>query len=156
MLLWGAAMHAREALRLAIAGGARNLGRDDIGKIAPGFAADFVGWRTDTIGFSGAGKDPVAGLLYCTPSIGFVDLSVINGEIIVRDGELQTLDLKVRVRVSSGFARNMHADLTLFVLPCCCHLKSGFKACGPLPCKSQFELNCNLQQQVDIWWHIQQ
>ncbi len=108
-------MDAREALQLAIAGGARNLGRDDIGKIAPGFAADFVGWRTDTIGFSGAGKDPVAGLLYCTPSIGFVDLSVINGEVIVRDGELQTLDLKVRVRVSSGFARNMPADLTLFL-----------------------------------------
>ncbi len=88
-------MEAREALRVAIEGGARNLGRDDIGQIAPGFAADFVAWRTDSIGFAGASKDPVAGLLYCTPSIGFVDFSVINGDVIVRDGQLQTLDLKV-------------------------------------------------------------
>lgn len=80
---------------MGIRGGARNLGRDDIGQIAPGFAADFVAWRTDSIGFAGAGKDPVAGLLYCTPSIGSVDLSVINGDVVVRDGELLTLDLKV-------------------------------------------------------------
>ncbi len=88
-------MEAREALRMGIGGGARNLGRDEIGQIAPGFAADFVAWRTDSIGFAGAGKDPVAGLLYCTPSIGSVDLSVINGDVVVRDGELLTLDLKV-------------------------------------------------------------
>ena len=88
-------MEAREALSVGIGGGARNLGRDDIGQIAPGFAADFVAWRTDSVGFAGAGKDPVTGLLYCTPSIGFVDLSVINGEVIVRDGELLSLDLKV-------------------------------------------------------------
>ena len=29
------------------------------------------------------------------PSVGFVDLSVINGDIIVKDGVLQTLDLQV-------------------------------------------------------------
>ena len=91
-------MEGREALQVAIKGGARNLGRDDIGEIAPGFAADFVAWRTDAMGFAGAGKDPVAALLLCTPSIGVVDLSVINGRIIVRDGVLTTLDLPVRTR----------------------------------------------------------
>jgi hypothetical protein len=39
--------------------------------------------------------DTVAGLVLMTPSLGFVDLSVINGEVIVRDGKLLTLDLQV-------------------------------------------------------------
>ena len=38
----------------------------------------------------------MAALINCTASIGFVDLSIINGRIIVRDGVLQTVDLKVR------------------------------------------------------------
>ena len=90
-----AGMEGREALDLAIKGGARNLGRDDIGEIAPGFAADFVAWDTGAIGFAGAGKDLIAALVLCTPTIGFVDLSVINGRIVVQDGKLTTLDVKV-------------------------------------------------------------
>ena len=41
-------------------------------------------------------RDPVAALVLCTPSIGFVDLSVINGEVIVRDGKFTTIELQVR------------------------------------------------------------
>ena len=47
-------------------------------------------------GFAGGRKDPIGGLVLCGPSLGWVDLSVINGEIIVRDGNLLTLDVQAR------------------------------------------------------------
>ena len=74
------------------------LGRDDIGRLAPGMAADFVAWRTDGVSFSGAQHDLVAALLFCTPGLAPVDLSVINGEIIVRDGHILTCDMKVSMQ----------------------------------------------------------
>ena len=37
----------------------------------------------------------MAALMFCTPGIGSVDLSVINGHIVVQDGQLLTLNLQV-------------------------------------------------------------
>lgn len=89
-----AGLKAKEALDLALKGGAVNLGRDDIGRIAPGMAADIVAWRTDTIQFAGCQHDLVAGLVFSPPSQP-VDLSVINGDVVVKGGQLLTADLKV-------------------------------------------------------------
>ncbi|MFY0104415.1 hypothetical protein ABTP95_21760, partial [Acinetobacter baumannii] len=43
------------------------------------------------IGMAGALHDPVAALVFCNP--GPVALSVINGRVVVRDGQLGTIDL---------------------------------------------------------------
>jgi len=45
------------------------------------------------VAFAGGLADPVASLILCTP--GYVDLSVVNGEAVVKDGKLTTLDLDV-------------------------------------------------------------
>ena len=88
-------MSAREVLRMATRGGARVLGRDDIGVLAPGMAADFVGFAIDELGTAGARHDPLGALLFCHPPR--VLTNVINGQIRVRDGELQGLDLRALI-----------------------------------------------------------
>ena len=61
-------MTAREVLRLATRGGAAVLGRDDIGILAPGMAADFAGVRLDSLALAGgAVHDPLASLVFCRP-----------------------------------------------------------------------------------------
>ena len=85
------AMSAREALEIATLGGAKVLNRDDIGALAPGMAADIVTVALDQIGFTGAQHDPLAALLFC--QVPRVRHSIVNGRVVVRDGELVTLDL---------------------------------------------------------------
>ena len=85
------AMSAREALEIATLGGARVLGRDDIGALVPGMAADLVAFDLNTVGLAGALADPVAALVFCAPQA--VQWSVIHGRVVVRAGRLTTLDL---------------------------------------------------------------
>jgi cytosine/adenosine deaminase-related metal-dependent hydrolase len=86
-----AALTAREVLEIATLGGARVLGRDDIGALAPGMAADIVGIPLDEVGLAGAHHDPLAALLFC--HVPRVEWSVVNGKVVVRDGQLATLEL---------------------------------------------------------------
>ena len=99
------AMGAREVLEIATLGGAKVLGRNDIGALAPGMAADFVAFDLDRIGLAGALHDPVAALVFCAP--GEVALSVINGRVIVRDGRFATLDLPVLIERHNRLARQL-------------------------------------------------
>lgn len=85
-----AALDARGALELATLGGARVLGRQDIGALVPGMAADIAVFPVDGIGLAGH-HDPVAALLFCTPPP--ARHVVVQGRLCVRDGRLPGLDL---------------------------------------------------------------
>ncbi|NSX03482.1 8-oxoguanine deaminase [Cupriavidus gilardii] len=100
-----AAMGAREALEIATLGGAKVLNRDDIGALAPGMSADFVAFDMSAVGYAGAGHDPVAALVFCTP--GTVSTSVINGRVVVRDGVLQSADLPTVLAEHRRMAREL-------------------------------------------------
>ncbi len=85
-------MTARDALRLATRGGAQVLGRTDIGYLAPGMCADLAVFDLNTVAFAGgAVHDPVASLLLCaSPQAAY---TVVNGRVVVRQGQLATLEL---------------------------------------------------------------
>lgn len=85
------AMTARQALEVATLGGAKVLNRDDIGALKPGMSADIVMFDVRQIGFAGALHDPVAALVFCTPPT--VACSIINGRVVIRDGQITTIDL---------------------------------------------------------------
>jgi len=102
------AMSARSALRMATRGGAAVLGRDDIGALAPGMAADLIGIRTDTLAMAGAAvHDPVAALVFTASAS--VDLSIINGRLRIVDGALIDLDLSTLVARHNRIARALVA-----------------------------------------------
>jgi cytosine/adenosine deaminase-related metal-dependent hydrolase len=96
---------AREALELATVGGTRVLRRDDIGVLSTGKAADFVAFRLDDLSHAGGLADPVASLLTCAPAQ--VWLSVINGQVIVEDGQFLPFELKPVIETHNGLSREM-------------------------------------------------
>lgn len=103
-LIHGAsAMSIMDALRLATVGGAACLGREDIGTLAPGKAADIAIFSLEDLGYSGAG-DPLAALLLCQPTR--VDTLLINGRIVVEGGRLTTLDIQPIVEQHRRKARS--------------------------------------------------
>src|ERR1700681_2421689 len=83
------ALDARGAWRLATAGGAACLGRDDCGTLEPGKCADVAFFRIDDLGHAGI-EDPLAALALAPPSR--AEAVVVNGKVVVRDGRLITGD----------------------------------------------------------------
>jgi cytosine/adenosine deaminase-related metal-dependent hydrolase len=89
------AMSPTQALELATLGSAQVLGRDDIGVLAPGKAADLIAVKLDRLSFAGGLHDPVAALVLC--DAGDVDLSIVNGRVRVQDGQLVGVDVPALV-----------------------------------------------------------
>ena len=86
-------MTPRDALRLATRGGAEVLGRThEIGQLSPGYCADIAMFRTDTLSMAGAAvHDPIGALLLCAS--GNADFTLVNGRVVVRQGEIATVDM---------------------------------------------------------------
>ena len=90
---------------MATRGGAAVLGRDDIGYLAPGMSADFIAINLNQINYSGATTDPVAAIVFCQPSN--VDWSIINGRVVVEQGQLTTIDLGPHLEIHNAISKAM-------------------------------------------------
>jgi len=101
-----AEMTARNMLEVATRGGARVLGRSDIGHLAPGMAADLALFDLRSLGFAGgAVHDPVGALLLCAPAQ--TAYTIVNGRVVVRQGQLATLALGPLIERHNRLARQL-------------------------------------------------
>jgi hypothetical protein len=68
-------------------------------------SADLAAYRIDTPAFAGAQHDVVAALVLCAAQQ--VDLSMINGRVVVKDGTLQTVDLPVLIEKHNAISSRL-------------------------------------------------
>jgi 8-oxoguanine deaminase len=100
-------MTARQALEIGTRGGAAVLGRTDLGSLEVGKCADFIAIRLDRLEYAGALHDPVSAVLFCAPVR--VDYTVVGGKLIVKEGQLATIDLPVLIEKHNQAARRLVA-----------------------------------------------
>ena len=85
----GAQMAARTALELATLGGAKVLGRADIGSLESGKCADFFTLDLGRLEFAGALHDPVAAALLCAPAP--AHHTFVHGRAVIWEGHCTCL-----------------------------------------------------------------
>jgi cytosine/adenosine deaminase-related metal-dependent hydrolase len=99
----GEQMSARQALELATVGGARVLGRDDIGRLVPGMAADLIAFDLNRVEYAGAIHDPLAAVVMCSPVT--VDHSWVGGRRVIENGQMLGVEVSELVGEHNRLAR---------------------------------------------------
>jgi len=91
-LIYGiSGISAEEVLSMATNGGRDVLNQPEIGSIEEGKAADMFLINTKRLGLAGGLSDSVSALVTSGDSQ-IVDITIVNGKIVVRDGRLVTID----------------------------------------------------------------
>lgn len=83
-------LSAYQVLRMATRGGAEVLGRDDIGVLEKSKAADIAVFDLKDIAYAGC-HDPLVALVTCG-NTSVTKLTMVNGKIAARNGELMTIN----------------------------------------------------------------
>jgi cytosine/adenosine deaminase-related metal-dependent hydrolase len=95
-----------DVLWMATRDGAAILGRADLGRLEPGCAADLVLVDLRQVGYAGGLHDPLGTLLMAGDS-SVVDTTIVNGEVVVRDGALTRARLAPIIRAANDAAAAM-------------------------------------------------
>lgn len=93
-----------DILKIATVGGARLLGRTDIGSLEEGKAGDLFLIRKDRLELVGADLDPKS-MLGSVGLKGAVDYTVAAGKVAVREGRLTGIDEEAEARKSGALVR---------------------------------------------------
>jgi len=103
-----AALSPSGAFGLGNQGGARVLGRDDVGTIEVGKRADLALYRVDDLGRAGI-ADPLVAIALAPPAR--AEAVVVDGRVVVREGRLLTADedeLAREIRAASDRLQEVH------------------------------------------------
>ncbi len=87
-----------DVLKIATNGSAKVLGREDIGSLETGKAGDLFLIRRNRLELVGADLD-VKSMLGTVGIKGAVDYTVVNGKVVVKNGELVGIDEEKEIRV---------------------------------------------------------
>lgn len=98
-------LRAREALFAATRGGAQVLGRDDIGQLTVGMAADLASFRVDGIHCAGALHDPLAALVFAPPTNACH--VICDGQLLLEDGHPKRFDPMALAARHNRFAQTL-------------------------------------------------
>lgn len=86
------AINIKQVFDIAINGGAKMLGYNNLGKIEKGYIADIAVFKIlDRIDFAGSLSDPLAALLF-TGNNHQTKYTIVNGVLVVKEGKLTTMD----------------------------------------------------------------
>ncbi len=90
-------LSTEEVIWMATVGGAKVLGRNDIGQIAPGKCADITMISMDRLEYSGGQHDPAGAIIFGS-AMNPVDYSIINGKVVVENGKIINLNEKELIK----------------------------------------------------------
>lgn len=100
---------AGDVFNAATLAGAKALGRDDLGRIAPGAKADLLLWRGDSI-FMTPLRDPIRNIVYSAQAED-LDTVLIDGEIRMRGRQIPGVDLAALTRDLQAAGERMWANV---------------------------------------------
>jgi cytosine/adenosine deaminase-related metal-dependent hydrolase len=96
---------AADVFDAATLGGATALGRDDLGRLAPGAKADIVSWKASSWGMTPL-RDPVKNIVY-NATAEDVDRVWVNGRLVVDGGRVLAVDESAVLRALQAAGERM-------------------------------------------------
>ena len=105
-------LSADDVFWLATRGGALCLGRDDVGSLEAGKAADLLLIDLRRLSYAGAGSDPLAALVF-SPWPEPADTVIVNGRVVVENGTLPGVDVPALVARAEAISEGLLRRATL-------------------------------------------
>jgi 5-methylthioadenosine/S-adenosylhomocysteine deaminase len=102
-------MTPQQVLRSATRAGALAQGREDCGLMKEGFKADLIVVDVDVPNMRPL-HDPVNGLVYSADGKDVL-MTMVDGEIVYRDGEYKTIDIEKTMAEAEAATQNILAQL---------------------------------------------